>query len=127
MKVRKHSWILIPLAAVLGLLLGRSGYVERALNPLPRIATAVNSLWGWVSDAAYRSNESGTIRDYIATQEYLKSHTVRKLQLGAGGNDPERWLNSDIAPSPKEIYLDATRPYPFPDGSFQYVFSEHVI
>jgi predicted SAM-dependent methyltransferase len=103
MKVRKHSWILMPLAIVLGILLGRSGY----LYPL---AVAIHQI-----------NDRGTIRDY------MKSQTVRKLQIGAGGNDPVGWLNSDIAPSPEEIYLDATRPYPFPDGSFQYVFSEHVI
>jgi ubiquinone/menaquinone biosynthesis C-methylase UbiE len=27
----------------------------------------------------------------------------------------------------KEIYLDATSRYPFPDGSFHYVFSEHML
>lgn len=67
------------------------------------------------------------IKDPRTIRDYLKSHTVRKLQIGAGANDPEGWLNSDIEPSPKEIYLDATQRFPLPDGSFQYVFSEHVI
>jgi predicted SAM-dependent methyltransferase len=59
--------------------------------------------------------------------KYLGSHPVRKLQLGAGGNDPPGWLNTDITPNKKEVYLDATARYPFADGSFQYVFSEHMI
>jgi len=120
MKVRKHSWILMPLAIVVGILLGRLGG-----DPLTRtvlsIANTADSKWGAVEAAAYGMKDRGTIRDY------LKSHTVRKLQIGAGGNDAEGWLNSDIEPSSKEIYLDATRRFPFPDGSFQYVFSEHVI
>jgi predicted SAM-dependent methyltransferase len=67
------------------------------------------------------------IQDPAIIREYLKSHSIRKLQLGAGGNEALGWLNSDIEPTAKEIYLDATKRYPFPDGTFQYVFSEHVI
>ena len=70
---------------------------------------------------------SALIRDPRVIRDYLESHSVRKLQLGAGGNDPIGWLNTDIEPTSNEVYLDATKRYPFPDGSFQYVFSEHVI
>jgi predicted SAM-dependent methyltransferase len=52
---------------------------------------------------------------------------VGKLQLGAGGNDPTGWLNTDIEPTKKEIYLDVTVRFPFSDGSFRYVFGEHMI
>jgi predicted SAM-dependent methyltransferase len=76
-----------------------------------------------IAIGAYRSR----IKDPGAIRDYLQSHPVRKLQLGAGGNDPTGWLNTDIEPTSKEVYLDATKRYPFPDGSFQYVFSEHVI
>lgn len=72
---------------------------------------------------AYRSE----FKDPETIREYLKSQSVRRLHLGAGGNDPSGWLNTDIQPNSKEIYLDATRRYPFPDGSFRYVFSEHMI
>jgi predicted SAM-dependent methyltransferase len=67
------------------------------------------------------------ITDPRTIREYFKSYSIRKLQLGAGGNDPTGWLNTDIEPTGKEVYLDATRRYPFPDGTFQYVFSEHLI
>jgi predicted SAM-dependent methyltransferase len=65
--------------------------------------------------------------DPSVVRDYLQSHSVRKLQLGAGSNDPTGWLNTDIEPTSNEVYLDATKRYPFPDGSFHYVFAEHVI
>ena len=67
------------------------------------------------------------IRDPGVIRDYLESHSIRKLHLGAGGNDPTEWLNTDIFPTGEEVYVDATKPFPFPDGSFQYVFSEHMI
>jgi len=75
---------------------------------------------------AFRS-PSVRFGDTQTIAQYLQSHPVRKLQLGAGGNDAPGWLNTDITPKDKEVYLDATTRYPFPDGSFQYVFSEHMI
>ena len=69
----------------------------------------------------------GRINDERSIRDYLKFYQVRKLQLGAGGNDPAGWLNTDIEPASKEVYLDATVRYPFPDASFHYVFSEHMI
>jgi predicted SAM-dependent methyltransferase len=67
------------------------------------------------------------VKDPRAIREYFHSYPVRKLQLGAGGNDAQGWLNTDIEPKVDEIYLDATQQYPFPDQSFHYIFSEHVI
>jgi len=37
------------------------------------------------------------------------------------------WLNTDIEPRPGEVYLDATKNFPVADGSFHYIFGEHVI
>ena len=65
--------------------------------------------------------DPGTIRAYFDT------HSVRKLQLGAGGNQVDGWLNTDIEPKANQVYLDATSDYPFPSGSFHYVFAEHLI
>lgn len=59
---------------------------------------------------------------------YLRSHAVRKLHVGAGPALLEGWLNTDLAPaSPCVAYLDVTKPFPIPDASFDYVFSEHMI
>lgn len=60
--------------------------------------------------------------------EYLATTTTRKLQIGCGKNILDGWLNCDFTPaSPKAIFLDATAPFPFPDSSFDFVFSEHMI
>ncbi len=67
------------------------------------------------------------IRDPGIIRDYLNAHQIRKLQLGAGGNEPAGWLNTDIEPVGNVVYLDATKGFPFAEGSFHYVFSEHVI
>jgi predicted SAM-dependent methyltransferase len=59
--------------------------------------------------------------------EYNRTHSIRKLQIGAGQMDYPGWLNTDIEPGPGETYLDATKRFPTPDGSIHYIFGEHVI
>lgn len=58
--------------------------------------------------------------------DYLAHHSVRKLQIGSGGNTLDGWLNTDIEPLPGQAYLDATKPFPIPYGTFGYITSEHV-
>ena len=62
-----------------------------------------------------------------AAGAYLRTHPVTKLQIGAGGGLLPGWLNTDRDPGPGVAHLDATRPFPLPDRSFDYVFGEHVI
>src|SRR5690348_4800131 len=58
---------------------------------------------------------------------YLGSARPAKLQVGAGDNVLAGWLNTDRDPTPGSAYLDATRRFPLPDASFDYVMSEHTI
>jgi len=61
---------------------------------------------------------------------YLRTHTVRKLQLGTGSNVYDGWLNTDVADYRRRnevVYLDARQPFPLPDSSFDVIFSEHMI
>lgn len=61
---------------------------------------------------------------------YLRTHSVRRLQLGTGSNPYEGWLNTDIADYRRRgeiVYLDTSRRFPLPDESFDSVFSEHLI
>jgi SAM-dependent methyltransferase len=74
-----------------------------------------------------RVRRSGKSRRRPIIAAYLGSGGSKKLQLGAGGNAMDGWLNSDLLPRPLEIFVDVTRPLPFPDRSFDYVFSEHQI
>ena len=126
MKVKRNSWLLMPLAIALGIALNRSGYLERAVtsSAFNKVATVAFDAVGVVRAPMARLHHR--IADAETIRDYLGSHPVRKLQVGAGGKDPEGWLNSDIDPSSKEVYLDATRRFPLPDESFQYVFSEHM-
>jgi predicted SAM-dependent methyltransferase len=61
-------------------------------------------------------------------RDYIKSHEVRKLHVGCGGNYLETWLNSDLIPDNDTIVkLDAAKPFPLPLSSFDFIYSEHLI
>ena len=59
---------------------------------------------------------------------YLASAPVAKLQIGSGHNLLAGWLNTTLYPFESgTVFLDASRPFPLPADSLDYVFSEHVI
>ena len=61
--------------------------------------------------------------------EYLKSHGIAKLQIGCGPYPLEGWLNTDVSSKLREgspMYMDAGKPFPLPDASFDYIYSEHL-
>src|SRR5262245_23305353 len=120
MKLTKSNWFWLLLLIIVAFFtsLAATGYLGKAVRLANRTVFDVAKI---VVQPYHRINAPEDIRNY------LKSHPVGKLQLGAGGNDPVGWLNTDIATTMKEVYLDATDRYPVPDGSFQYVFSEHMI
>ena len=61
-------------------------------------------------------------------RRYLAGADLAKLQIGAGPNPLPSWLNTTLYPfTPGTIFLDATKPFPLPDESLDYIFSEHVI
>ncbi len=62
-----------------------------------------------------------------ATISYFELHVVRKLQLGTGTNILDGWFNTDISPRAGVFFLDSTKPFPFVDATFHYIFSEHHI
>jgi predicted SAM-dependent methyltransferase len=68
----------------------------------------------------------GTDRKLL--DNYLRGEGPHKLHLGCGDNVRPGWLNSDYNPqSDSVLHLDATTPFPLPDASLDYVFSEHMI
>lgn len=61
-------------------------------------------------------------------QSYLSRSGTRKLHLGASFSCLEGWFNTDIEPVDRKVtYLDAARPFPFEDRTFDFIFSEHMI
>jgi len=66
--------------------------------------------------------------DRKTIEKYLAQHEIKKLQLGCGFHPLEGWLNSDFFPKESNvIHIDATGVYPFPDQTFDYAYSEHMI
>jgi predicted SAM-dependent methyltransferase len=72
----------------------------------------------------------GRLRRPSRIRRYLQAHSVRKLHLGAGGDVVADWLNTDLhdyGRGDELVYLDARRPFPLPNDSFDLVFSEHML
>lgn len=68
-----------------------------------------------------------SVTSRLLISDYLRQTPVRKLQIGTGSNNMAGWLNTDIEIGKDKAFLDATKPFPLPDRSFQYIFGEHVI
>lgn len=52
---------------------------------------------------------------------------MNKLNIGCGDHPLAGWLNVDEVPVAGAFKMDATQPFPFEDGRFDRVFSEHMI
>lgn len=90
------------------------GLVREVLCTLPRMIGAFQRGFGY--------------QDRHVRERYLREHQVKKLHLGCGFRRLEGWLNSDLLPQYKDVLkLDATRPFPFEEGVFDFIFSEHMI
>lgn len=75
----------------------------------------------------YRKTVWYVVRPW-AIKKYLRSHQIRKLQIGAKGNILKDWLNTDLYPPSSEVvFLNATQPFPFENSTFDYIFCEHLI
>jgi len=61
-------------------------------------------------------------------RKYMRTTQEPKLQIGCGGNLLDGWLNTGISLQECRagIYLDAGKRFPFPDASFDHIFSEHL-
>jgi len=86
-----------------------------------------SDFWIWLHPMIARLTRLVSGRDRVLIDRYLAAHPVARLQIGSGLNDLPDWLNTDFNPSGSQIFLDATRPFPLPDNSFDTVYSEHMI
>jgi predicted SAM-dependent methyltransferase len=59
---------------------------------------------------------------------YIDRSGIKKVQIGCGANIHSDWLNTSFFPtSDKVIHLDASKKFPLPNDTFDYIFSEHMI
>jgi predicted SAM-dependent methyltransferase len=64
----------------------------------------------------------------LGLTDYYQKFAIKKLQIGCSINVLPDWFNVDIIPFYDGSYfMDATREFPIPDETFDYVFSEHMI
>jgi predicted SAM-dependent methyltransferase len=95
--------------------------IKRALKAVG-LATAAATFLRVCDDVRWRRKRHALVTAYLAKPG------PRKLHIGSGQNLLSGWLNSDYYPrSPEVLHLDATKPFPFDDATFDFVFSEHMI
>ena len=58
---------------------------------------------------------------------HLAANPEPKLHIGGGWHRLDGWLNTDIDLIPGVMFMDATKPFPFADGTIQFVYAEHMI
>jgi len=93
--------------------------VLKRYRPLVRLARS--------TEREYRATRSRLSRGRLI-RRYLATHEVGALHIGAYENPLPGWLNTDIEiRHPSVVYLDATKPFPLPSDSFDYVYGEHLI
>jgi predicted SAM-dependent methyltransferase len=103
---------------VVGAILSESTMMRNLIRRIPGARQAYHML-----------KSSHSARETAAMVEgYLRQAGEKKLHLGCGGNILQGWLNSDYFPvRPDILHLDATKTFPLPADSFDYIFSEHMI
>jgi predicted SAM-dependent methyltransferase len=60
--------------------------------------------------------------------EYIVSQPKRRLHLGAGRMYMRGWLNTDLSGNGLNFAkVDVTKPFPLPDDSIDYIYTEHMV
>jgi predicted SAM-dependent methyltransferase len=83
------------------------------------------SFFGWIGSWQL-SHTLGRVRNLWRVPSARRRHSGGRLNLGCGPDWREGWLNADLGLT-GDIHLDASRRFPFPDGFFTMIFSEHMI
>jgi predicted SAM-dependent methyltransferase len=64
-------------------------------------------------------------REIRKVPHFLQTLPV-KLNLGCGPNPKDGWVNVDLFNEKADLRLDLREPWPFPDNSVSYIYSEHA-
>lgn len=83
--------------------------------------------WMWLEPRSTSAIRTISGKNERLTRAYLASARQPGLHIGCGANHLAGWLNTELCPRRDEIFLDATRPFPFADDTFAVVYSEHMI
>lgn len=83
--------------------------------------------WMWLEPRSSRLVRAATGKNGRLSSRYLAAHPSARLHIGSGDNHLAGWLNTELCPRGDEIYLDATRPFPFDANTFELIYTEHMI
>jgi len=86
-----------------------------------------SSAWIRLEPRLVRVTRGITGKNERLVAHYLKGEREPKLHIGAGDNDLPGWLNTELCPRGAEVFLDATRPFPFAANTFAFIYTEHMI
>lgn len=65
---------------------------------------------------------------YLLLRKIKTKEGLLKLNLGAGKNPIEGWVNADFVPENSDVlYIDVRKKMPFKSNTFDYIISEHLI
>lgn len=95
----------------------------KALN----VYQAASRAWIAAQPRLIRITRGVTRRNRRLAAHYLAQPGARKLQIGCGDNELSGWLNTELCPRREQIFLDATKPFPFADNVFAFIYTEHMI
>lgn len=98
---------------------------DRVPEAPPRRGPRATAFRLWIRDKLFAPYKRSISRQEIG--RYLKEARRPRLNLGAGGNRLEGWLNTDLHPPPGVVYMNACAPWPVPDDTFEGVLCEHMI
>lgn len=87
-------------------------------DQLRRILTASGRL---------RAKQKATQLQALRMRRRASKFESRRLHLGCGWNHLEGWVNIDLVGSKADLVWDIRRDLPFPHGSMDAVFLEHVL
>jgi SAM-dependent methyltransferase len=97
----------------------RAQHVAAGLRRFPPAYQSVTFALESLGFARRRSQ----IRKYFASERDFAG-----LQVGAGRQHLDGWLTTDLLPRELRIvYMNASKRFPFRDGTFDYVVAEHII
>ena len=92
--------------------------LKALLKRQPRVEAA--SLAGWT--AVCKARRPAQVR------AFLEGPGPHRVILGASRHLLDGWLATDLIPKSRQhVFLDATEPFPVPDGSIDRILCEHMI
>lgn len=67
------------------------------------------------------------INEQLWNDDFNRDSNILGLHIGCGSQPISGWINVDLKYKYPYIgYMDASLPFPYPDGSFKHIFSEHM-